>query len=306
VQRAIVTGAEGFLGRYLVEELSQRDVLVTGLGRQPTGDAAYFAMGDAPWCVARLARIIEAAEPDVIFHLVGGRVGSPAELEQLNVGVAAAVMQALRDVQARPLLVCIGSAAEYGAAIIDGVPVCEAVPCAPISAYGATKLMQTNAALAFAETTGTPVMIARIFNLIGAGMPPNLALGEFARQIAALPASGGLLQTGNIGVYRDFVEVNYVVSLLCILAQNPLARGVVNVCSGQATQLSKLVQILIDVAGKPVVIETVPSRVRPGELHSVVGSTARLASLGAAPPRTDYADAVARVWKAVQCFGGGP
>jgi GDP-4-dehydro-6-deoxy-D-mannose reductase len=297
VRRAIVTGAEGFLGRHLVHDLRQHGVHVTALGRGPRSEASYFAMGDAPWCPTRLAGIIETAEPDAIFHLVGGTVGSQAELEQLNLGVTTTVMQALRDVQVRPLLVCCGSAAEYGAAIMDGVPISETAACAPTSAYGASKLAQTHAVLAFAETTGTPVLISRIFNPIGPGMPPYLALGEFARQIAMLRASHGVLQTGNLHIFRDFIDADHVARALTTLAQNTDARGVVNICSGQATELSKLVEILIDMSGKKVTIEIIAARVRPGEIGVVVGSTVRLARLGAAPPQTDYADVVARVWQ---------
>ncbi len=305
MQRAIVTGAEGFLGRHLVRDLREHGAHVTALGRQSRHEASYIGMGDAPWCATRLARIVEAAEPDVVFHLVGGTVGSREDLEQLNVGVANSVMQALRDAQMRPLLVCCGSAAEYGAAVIDGVPIGETARCAPISVYGAAKLAQTKAALAFAEATGTPVLIARIFNPIGPGMPPYLALGDFARQISLLPSSHGIVQTGNIHVFRDFIDVDYVVGALRSLAQNPDARGVVNICSGQAVELSKLVDILIDVSGKHVVIETIASRLRQDELEVVVGSTALLARFGAAPPPTDYADVVARVWRDAECRQAG-
>lgn len=285
--------------------LPRHGVHVTALARRPTIGASSIAMGDAPWCSGRLAKIIETAEPDVIFHLVGGTIGSRPELEHLNVGVATAIMQALRDARVRPLLVCCGSAAEYGAAIADGVPVSETATCAPISAYGATKLAQTNAALAFAETTGTPVLVTRIFNPIGPGMPTYLALGEFARQIAMLRASHGVLQTGNIHVFRDFVDVEHVVSALWSLAQNPKARGVVNICSGDATELSELVEILIGVSGKSVTIETSAARLRPDELEVVVGSTALLARLGAAPPQTNYANVVARVWQDAETRWGG-
>jgi GDP-4-dehydro-6-deoxy-D-mannose reductase len=297
VRRAIVTGALGFLGSHLVRELQQRGVHVTALTRKPPSEASYIAMGDAPWCSSRLARIIETAEPDIIFHMAGGRVGPPADLAQLNVGVAIAVMHALRDVRVHPLLVCCGSAAEYGQAITDGVPVCESTTCTPTNSYGATKLAQTNAALAFAEETGTPVLVTRIFNPIGPGMPPYLALGDFARQIAIIPESHGVLRTGNIDVCRDFIDVKHVVGALIALAQNPGARGIVNICSGRATALRKLANLLIDVSAKNITIETLPDRRRRREVPVVVGSTARLVKLGWVPPPTNFEETIARVWQ---------
>jgi GDP-4-dehydro-6-deoxy-D-mannose reductase len=258
-------------------------------------------MGDAPWCPARLAEIIETAEPDAVFHLAGGAVGSLADLEQLNVGVMTSVMCALRDIQARPLLVCCGSAAEYGSAVVDGVPVRETAACAPTSPYGASKLAQTKAALEFSEATGTPVLVARIFNPIGPGLPPYLALGDFARQIAALPARG-VLWTGNLHVFRDFIDVEHVAHALLTLARNSAARGVVNVCSGEATQLSGLVQLLIDLSGKDVAIRSVAARTRKDEIAFMVGSTALLAQFGARPPRADHADVIARLWHHAETY----
>jgi GDP-4-dehydro-6-deoxy-D-mannose reductase len=297
MRRAIVTGALGFLGSHLVRELQQRGVHVTALTRKPRSEASYIAMGDAPWCSSRLARIIEMAEPDIIFHMAGGRVGPPVQLARLNVGVAIALMHAIRGVQLRPLLVCCGSAAEYGKAITDGVPVCESATCAPASSYGATKLTQTNAALAFAEETGTPVLVTRIFNPIGPGMPAYLALGDFARQIAIIPGSHGVLRTGNIDVCRDFIDVKHVVAALITLAENPEARGIVNICSGRATALRKLANMLIDASAKNITIATLPARQRRPEVPVVVGSTERLAKLGAAPPPANLEETVARVWQ---------
>ena len=57
------------------------------------------------------------------------------------------------------------------------------------------------------------------FNPIGPGMPTYLALGDFARQIAGLHASSGVLRTGNIHVFRDFIDIEHVTKALWVLAQ---------------------------------------------------------------------------------------
>ena len=135
LRRALVTGADGFLGCHLLRELERYGVRVTGLTRRARPDNRFVAMGSAPWRVDCLARILEMAEPDVVFHLAGGAAGSPAELEQLNLGLTRTLMAALSRGQARPVLVCCGSAAEYGSAHIDGVPTPETARCAPESAF---------------------------------------------------------------------------------------------------------------------------------------------------------------------------
>src|ERR1700742_1268321 len=72
VRRAIVSGADGFLGRHLVQKLQQQGVQTTTLTRKPRPDLTNYAMGDAPWSPTALRKIVEKTEPDAIFHLVGG------------------------------------------------------------------------------------------------------------------------------------------------------------------------------------------------------------------------------------------
>lgn len=299
MRRAIVTGADGFLGRHLVPALEQHGVTVTGLVRRTAPGMAAIPMGKGAWSTKRLADLIGKLEPDVVFHLAGRVVGSERELQDANTGLAISVMDALRDARSDCALVCCGSAAEYGDAIIDGVPVSESDMCAPRGPYGASKLAQTVAAMRFADATGTRVIVARIFNPIGPGMPPHLALGDFARQVASLPW-GGTLETGNIDVYRDFLDVRHVAASLCKLARNPQASGIVNICSGDAIQLRGLVENLVTLSSKTISIMPVARRMRPGEASVIKGSTARLARFGAMPPRTNYPAVMARVWQDAQ------
>ncbi len=297
MRRAIVTGANGFLGRHLVQELEQRGVAVTALARRRRSDPAASAR-PADW-TASIAQIIETAAPDVIFHLAGRAQGSAAELEQANLGITRQILAALRALGAAPVLVCCGSAAEYGTAISDGVPVDESALCAPRSLYGAMKLAQTNAVLEFSAETGVRALVARIFNAIGPGMPAHLALGDFAQQLVQLPPSGRLL-VGDLAVHRDFADVAHVAGALANLALHPSARGVVNICSGRPTQLQRLVEGLIAQSGKSVSIQPVAERMRPGEPGVIVGSTARLGALGAMLPPPAFDATLARIWQHAQ------
>jgi GDP-4-dehydro-6-deoxy-D-mannose reductase len=300
MRRAVVTGGTGFIGRHLVADLRRRGLHVTTIGRRPVQDRHHVALGSGAWNTAQLARILDDSEPEAIFHLAGGAMGTQAELEHLNLGLATSLMQAVRETGQRPVLVFAGSATEYGAAIMDGVPVRESSECAPVGAYGRSKLAQTHAALAYGEATGTPVLVARIFNPIGAGIPAHLALGAFAEQIASVTGPRGTLRTGNIEVRRDFIDVKHVAAMLFGLASKPAARGIINICSGKAVRLRALVKILISVSGKSIDIETDPSRLRPEELGVIVGSTALLAKHGERPPPTDHSAVLAHIWAAAR------
>jgi GDP-4-dehydro-6-deoxy-D-mannose reductase len=300
MRSALVTGGQGFIGRNLVEALRERGVNVRTLGRRRSIDSTHIVLDEASWNSSALSRVLEEVAPDCIFHLAGKTRGTPAELNHANLGLIQGLLLALRRITLRPRLVIAGSAAEYGSAIRDGEPVRETTMCVPLSAYGASKQAQTRAALDYADATGTSVLVARIFNPLGPCMPTHLAIGDFANQIATMPRDQGTLRVGNIDVRRDMIDVEHVATLLCQLAVNPDARGITNVCSGQAPLLRELVEMLIDGCGRKIDIEVDWARVRGNEPRAIIGSTDLLTKLGCPPPPTDFPAVIARVCRAVE------
>jgi len=300
MRSAIVTGGRGFIGRCLVKALRGRGVDVRTIGRSPSADTTHIVLEEGSWDSPALDRVLEEAAPDCIFHLAGRARGTPAELSQANLGLMQCLLRALRRTNLQPQLVVAGSAAEYGAAIRDGVPIRETAICAPLSAYGVSKQAQTRAALAYADATGTSVLVARIFNPLGPNMPTHLAIGDFANQIASMRRDYGVLQVGNIDVRRDMIDIEHIATLLCQLAANPDAQGVVNLCSGQAPVLRELVEMLIYGSGRKVEIEIDWSRVRGNEPRTIIGSTDLLAKLGCPPPPTDFPALITRVCRSMK------
>jgi GDP-4-dehydro-6-deoxy-D-mannose reductase len=298
--RALITGGNGFIGRHLAATLRQGGVEVWTIGRRKTPDCTHIVLEDGSWSVDSLRSAIQAIAPSWIFHLAGAMHGTPEELQRVNLGLTQHLLKAVDQTTLHPLLVIAGSAAEYGAAIRDGEPIEETAVCAPLSAYAASKHAQTREALAYADATGNPVLVARIFNPLGCGMPAHLALGDFAHQLASIKGNRGTLYTGNIDVRRDTIDVEHIACLLYRLAENPAARGIINICSGHAPLLRDLVAMLVGNFGKEVNIEIDPRRLRPSELRTVIGSTTRLARFGGPLPVPDFPAAIARLAQAMK------
>lgn len=271
---ALVTGAGGFLGRHVVARLRELAIPVETLGR--TGSIVLADPGDA----AAIHAAMQAVRPSLVFHLAGTTAAEPLELAyRVNVLFGANLLAAARVLPAPPSLLVAGSAAEYGTVSKEALPLAEDAACNPKSVYGITKLAQTMHSLAAAERL--PVVVARLFNLVGGGMPTHLALGAFAAQIRALPAAGGVLRTGALDRWRDFLEVGPAAAVLVDLARNPTATGkVINVCSGVPTSLAMLTQALVSAAGRPIQLQEEADRSGNSDMIHHWGSAGRLAALG--------------------------
>lgn len=300
MRTALVTGGQGFIGKHLVNTLRRRDIAVTTVGRRHA-EGSHIVLAADSWSASSLRRLLEQVEPECVFHLAGAARGTRAALEHTNVDLTRALLQAVKDVGFPSLVVVAGSAAEYGTAVRDGVPVRETDPCRPVSDYGITKHEQTKLALAHAQASGLPILVVRIFNPIGPEMPAHLALGDFARQIASMPEHGGTLHVGNIDTRRDMIDVEHAAQMIYRLAETPAARGaVVNVCSGQAPPLRDLVEMLIALSGRKVSIVVDSARVRANEIQAIIGSVELLAKLGCPPPPTDFLAVLKRIWQAAE------
>jgi nucleoside-diphosphate-sugar epimerase len=286
--KALVTGAGGFLGSHVVARLSELGFASFSLGRgQPAGVAAdrAFALRD-PGDAAAIEAALREIQADLVFHLAG--TASAESLEdayRVNVLFGAHLLRAARQLSAPPRILLAGSAAEYGPMAEHALPVAEDAPCRPVSPYGITKLAQTLHGLAAAAEQ--PVVVARLFNVVGGGMPAHLALGAFAAQIRAMPEEGGTLRTGPLARERDFVEAAPTAAVLVDLLRDSRAAGrVVNICSGRPTSLAALTAALVAAAGHPVQIQEAAGRVGNSDMVRHWGSAALLESLGyhLAPP----------------------
>jgi len=278
----LVTGAGGFLGRHVVARLHALGLPVVTLGRRAQPGAApgtSFAIPDLADAAA-IQGVMAQVRPDFVLHLAGTATAEPLEdAYRVNAMFAARLLQAARRLDTPPAILLAGSAAEYGPVAEDALPVTEATPCRPTSTYGITKLAQSLHGLA-AAGDGLRVVVARLFNLVGGGMPAHLALGAFARQIAEMPASGGTLRTGPLDRERDFVEVAPTADVLVALMRDTQAVGVVNICSGTPRSLRDFTTALIAQSGKPVAVLSEPGRGGNSDMVRHWGSATRLASLG--------------------------
>lgn len=288
--RLFITGAGGFLGRHVLASPAAAGCTLLRASRAlRAATAGEVPLGPGPWSRGDFARGLAAAQPDVVMHLAGATGSTDRRgCFEANTILAAELLAAVADMSQPPRVVLVGSAAEYGFVPATGQPVAETHLCRPVTDYGIAKYAQTLLGLA-AAARGLPVLVARLFNPVGVGMPSHLALPSFAQQLGRAMESAPVIRTGNLDVSRDFLDVEEAARLLLALAM----RGdwpwpVVNLCSGRSYRLRDLLDGLIAASGVSARIEVSSALLRPGEMPELVGSTRRLRDIGLEPRAPDF------------------
>ncbi|MDE2571195.1 MAG: GDP-mannose 4,6-dehydratase [bacterium] len=296
--RALITGAGGFVGRYLLEALSAggAEVVATGDGSAP---AWLAASAGAAWAqldvrdVGAVERVVAQAAPDAIFHLaaqsfVPESLAHPRETFEVNALGTLALCQGLQRLRARgldPLLLITSSAEVYGAVAPEAVPIDERRPANPRNPYAASKVAQEAVALASWHAWGVRCVIARAFNHIGPGQSPRFVVPAFARRLAEIAAGGDrVLMVGNLESRRDFTDVRDVVNAYVLLARRGVPGEVYNVCSGYAYAIKDVLRELILLARVGVEVREDPARLRPSDTPVLLGDNAKLRAATAWEP----------------------
>jgi GDP-4-dehydro-6-deoxy-D-mannose reductase len=299
--RALVTGGSGFCGRHLVCHLKSQSVEIHTLGRRPACGGVHHSLPD-PGDLGAIAAALDTARPDYIFHLAGvSRAADVATYYRVNTLYAANLVQAAESVGLgdRPILL-VGTSAEYGSTADQG-PVDESATARPLSHYGVSKLAQTQMAQTVARQ-GRPVIVARPSNIIGPGMPDRSAVQSFIRQIGEIVKQRRepVVEVGNLDAIRDFIDVDDVVALYARLVCEPAASGeVINVCTGQGTQMGEILSRLIRIAGVPIEIRRDPARAKPDDVRSHVGNPTKLRRLLNPVSLTPLDVTLARIYRSV-------
>jgi GDP-4-dehydro-6-deoxy-D-mannose reductase len=282
----LVTGGGGFAGRHLVEHLRSR-------GSEPAAPpSAELDLGDA----AAVRSAVHELQPGAVFHLAGlaspaRSWKAPAESVLRNLELTLNVLEAVRAEAPEARVLLAGSGQVYGAP--EQLPVTEDAPLRPHSPYAVSKAAIDLLGGQYFDAHGIHVVRTRAFNHAGPGQSDEYVLSTLARQVAQAELDGNgraLLRTGDVRSARDFTDVRDVVRAYGAAIDLPPAPY--NVCSGRATSVAELIELLRGLAQVEIEHELDESRLRPHEVAELRGSPQRLREATGWEPKIPLADTV--------------
>jgi UDP-glucuronate 4-epimerase len=311
-ERALVTGAAGFIGSHLVDALLARGWEVTGLDNldafyapaikranlEParTSPSFRFVEGDVR-DLGLVRRLVDEHEPDVVLHLAA-RAGVRPSIEQptlyadVNVTGTSAVLEASLRAGVRRVIVA-SSSSVYGN---DAeAPFREDEPAIhPVSPYAATKRAAELVTESWAALTPDARLISlRFFTVYGPRQRPDLAIHKFTRLILAerpIPFFGDGTSSRDYTYIADIIQG--VLGAVRRTTEQPAGHEIYNLGESETTTLAELVAHIEDATGRPARLERLPDQ--PGDVRRTFADISRARRLLGYAPSTSVREGIPR------------
>jgi GDP-4-dehydro-6-deoxy-D-mannose reductase len=288
--RVLITGANGFVGPWLLREVNTHD---------PPDQVVAWVWGDPPGPVpsSRLevrevdlrsapavAEAVADARPDVVFHLaaassVAESWRDPGLSFEVNVLGTLHLLRAIAAAAPDAIVVAPTSGEIYGPSVGGGRH-SEDAPPDPRSPYAVSKAAQDLLLAQVHHSDGLATVRMRPFVHTGPDRPERFAESSFAGQIAAIEAGRRppRLAVGNLEAVRDVSDVRDVVRAYRLAADRRHAGRAFNVCRGGGVRMADLVERLLELSEVDIEVDVDPDRLRPSDLPELVGDPSRARS----------------------------
>jgi len=287
-KKILVTGADGFIGSHLCEELVRRNLSVKAF-------VCYNSFNSYGWLdrlPADVGRHIEIFSGDirdpngvreamrgcsVVLHLaaliaIPYSYHSPDSYVDTNVKGTLNILNAARELQCERVVVTSTSEV-YGTA--QTVPISETHPLQPQSPYSATKIGADQLALSYFLSFGLPVAILRPFNTYG---PRQSARAIIPTVITQIASGADCLKLGSLTPTRDLTYVKDTVRGFVQIAECDAAVGsAVNIGSNFEISVGDLVEKIKSLMGSKIQIISDEVRLRPvnSEVERLLADTSK-------------------------------
>jgi dTDP-glucose 4,6-dehydratase len=272
--KILVTGAGGFIGSHLTEELVRQGEEIRAFVRYNSRDERGL-LEDLPKEIQNQIEVVpgDLKDPDGIKKAVKGcskvfHLGAliaipysyihPFDFIQTNVVGMAHLLNACLEEGTLERVIHTSTSEVYGTA--QYIPIDEKHPLQAQSPYSASKIAADKLAESYYLSFGLPIATIRPFNTFG----PRQSLRAIIPTIVSQAINDKKIRLGNTIPRRDFLFVKDTVRGFIQLGKCERAVGkVVNIGTGTDISIEGLVKKILGLMGKQGEIEVEDRRIRP-------------------------------------------
>ena len=275
-KKILVTGADGFIGSYLVEALVQQGIEVRAFVFYNSFNS-WGWLDESPEEFKKKIEIFSGDIRDphgieramigcnVVMHLasliaIPYSYHSPDSYVDTNIKGTVNVLQAARKLELEKVI-CTSTSEVYGTARY--VPINEDHPLQGQSPYSATKIAADQIAMSFYFSFDSPVAIIRPFNTYGPRQSLRAVIPTIITQLAMGQTT---VKLGALHPTRDFSFVSDIVNGFIAIAESDASVGeVINIGSNFEISIKELGETIGELMGSKIKFETEGARLRPGK-----------------------------------------
>lgn len=266
--RILVTGADGFTGKYVCSALRDRNVEVFGLTEDLSTTAQSIDIRDKD----AVSEIIKLLRPTSVVHLAAiSNVNYWAEQDFYKVNVLGTenILSCISESGCVIDTIVIASSANiYGT---QSDPIKEDHVPNPQNAYALSKLQMEE--MIREKFKDLPITIVRPFNYTGVGQSTAFLVPKI---VAAFKEKQREITLGNLNVARDFSDVRFIAQAYVTLVLQQVKHELLNLCSGNLISLNEIVSLCEELTDHHINVRSDDKLKRKNEVTSLSGDATHM------------------------------
>jgi GDP-4-dehydro-6-deoxy-D-mannose reductase len=287
MSKYLITGGQGFVGNYLIKYLLDNYTRIEIYSISHTNSSKIIKGVNYEIIdllnTSDIERFILRIKPDFIFHLaamssVSQSWQNPAMSFSNNINIFINLLEAVRKSGIYCKILSIGSSEVYGIINSNEIPINEKHATNPISPYAVARVSQELISKVYIEGFKLKIILTRSFNHIGPGQDIRFAIPNFLKESINRVKQKSIapIETGDLNIIRDFVDVRDVVVAYDLLIKSGQIGEIYNICSSYGISLKSITDKIKQLTGIKNEFITKSELIRPIDNPIIIGDYSKL------------------------------
>ncbi|MDC1148321.1 GDP-mannose 4,6-dehydratase [Pelagibacteraceae bacterium] len=307
-KKCLITGVSGSGGSYLAEYILNNDknIVVYGTYRKKGNINKIIKSKRIKFVrtnldkINSIKKILNRIKPDLIFHLASNAdvrlsFDQPYKIIKENSLITLNLLEAIRLISIKPLIIIISSSEVYGNVSKKDIPIKEIQNIAPANPYSASKSFQDIVSQVYYKCFKLKIIITRMFSYTNARRT-NLFQSAFAKQIKDFKKKKiKFVEHGNLNSVRTFMDINDAMRAYWLTAKKGKIGEIYNIGGNQVITVKNYLKKLIQLSNIKVKTKINKNLVRPVDVTLQIPNVRKFMNHTGWKPEVNLKDSIKKL-----------
>lgn len=287
-KNCLITGITGSGGSYLAEHIRNRDKNIKIFG---TTRKKILEIDKSLKKISKISRLnllnfnltkkfLNKTKPELIFHIasyadVRKSFFSPIKVINNNNKITLNLLEAIRKLNIKPLIILCSSSEVYGNVSKKEQPIKENQLMGPLSPYAVSKSFQDLLSQVYQKSYGLKIIITRMFSYTN-GRRYNLFQSSFAKQIVEIEnKKRKVLLHGNLKSLRSIIDIDDAMEAYWLTAKRGVIGEIYNIGGNKSISVKKALDYLIYFSNKKIYTQEDKKLIRIKDINLQIPSSSK-------------------------------